>query len=151
MDTEEKIEHEFLKRPKNPFQTPEGYFDTLEDRIMLGIKLSEKPTPKSSRIIHFLKPALGLVASLSLVYLLVYYPGNHSLLKNGSKTVQTDTSNSDVPEAYSLSFLSLDENTLLNTITSDETNGSSQLSSDAVLAYLSTGTNDLELYSEIQN
>jgi hypothetical protein len=151
MYEEEQIEPKFRKRPENPFRTPDRYFDSMEDRIMDGIKHSEKTKTKSSRLIHLMKPALSLVASFALVYLLVYYPINHFLPKNVVKTAQTETSNTDFPEAYSLSFASLDENSLFTTISSDDASSTSQINPDELLAYLSTGSNDIEIYSEIQN
>lgn len=151
MYEEEEIEPKFRKRPENPFRTPDRYFNTLEDRIMGSIKHAEKTKSNSSKVIHFLKPALGLVASFALVFLLVYYPINYFLPKSAVQTAQTVTNNSDIPEAYSLSFSLLDEGTLFNTISSPDTISASQLNPDDVLAYLSAGTNDLELYAEIQN
>ncbi len=98
-----------------------------------------------------MKPVLSIAASLSLVYLLVYYPINHFRPQSSVQTAQTSTNSSDIPEAYSLSFLSVDENTLFNTITADNTSSSSKINPDDLVAYLSTGTNDVQLYSEIQN
>ena len=151
MYEEEQTEPKFSKKPGNPFRTPDQYFESLDERIMAGIKHAEKTQSKSGKLVHFLKPILGLVASFALVYMLVYYPINHLLPTSAVKTAQTDTSNSDFPEAYSLSFLSIDENTLFNTIAANDTTSSSQINPDDLLAYLSSGSNDLELYSEIQN
>ena len=149
MYEEEQIEPNFRKRPENPFRIPERYFDTLEGRIMAGIEHSGKTKSKSAKLIRLMKPILSMAASLSLVYLLVYYPINHFRPQNTLQTAQTGTNSSDIPEAYSLSFLSVDENTLLNTITAGNT--SSSINPDDLVAYLSTGTNDVQLYSEIQN
>jgi len=87
MYEEKNIKSEFEERGKaNPFRTPEGYFGSIEDRIMGAIEQQSKPKNKTSRMIRFLKPALGLAASFTLVYLLVYYPINVLLLKNNAKT-----------------------------------------------------------------
>lgn len=151
MYKEEQIEPKIPRKPENPFQTPDQYFESLEDRIMAGIKHAEKTQSKKSKVVHFLKPVLGLVASFALVYMLVYYPINHFLPQSMGKTDQADTSGSGIPEAYSLSFSSVDENTLFNLIISDDSNNDTQLNSDDVIGYLASGTNDLDLYSEIQN
>ena len=152
MYQEENKEPEFLKRTKtNPFRTPDRYFDSVEERIMAGIRHTTKNKTLASRVFQLMKPALGLVASFTLVYILVYYPINSLLLKNTVKTQVTDSTTFDLFDAYSLNFSLIDENTLVNTIFSDETNSTSNINPDDMLAYLSSGMNDLEIYSEIQN
>ena len=149
---DEKIKPEFEEMGKsNPFRTPEGYFGSVEDRIMGKIADAEKPKTTSGLIIRFLKPALGLAASFTLVYLLVYYPINTLLLKDTANIEVSDTINADAYDAYSLSFSLVDENTLINTLFSDETNVTYEINPDDLLAYLSSGMNEFEIYSEIQN
>lgn len=139
------------RKNDSPFRTPDHYFDSLEDRIVAGISHQEKTKTKTGRIISFLKPALGLVASFALVYLLVSYPITHFLPKNMTQLKQVDTSKTDILDAYSLSFSLIDENTIVNTIISDETTNTSGINQDEMLAYLSSGCNDIDIYSEIQN
>lgn len=139
------------RKNDSPFKTPDHYFDSLEDRVMAGIRHQEKTSTKTGKLISFLKPALGLVASFSLVYLLVSYPINHFLPKNMVQAEQADTSKTDFLEAYSLSFSLIDENTIVNTIISDETTNTSGINQDEMLAYLSSGCNDIDIYAEIQN
>ena len=151
MYKEDNIESEFLKRQKkNPFRTPEGYFDSVEDRIMGGIEPSKKTKTTSTRIIQFIKPALGLAASFLLVGLLVYSPIKSLLLKNGTKSGIAQSSATDLLDDYSLNLTSIDDNALANAIFLDESNVTS-LDSNEVLAYLSSNLNDVEIYSEIQN
>ena len=152
MHEEEKIESEFLKRPKsNPFKTPEHYFDTLEDRIMANIEYQDKNQTKAPRLIQFLKPVIGLAASFALVFLLVYYPINTFLLKDNSQTASTDTTESDWSDVYSVTLSTMSENTLVNAIFSDETTPETETNPEELLAYLTSGMNDLEIYSAIQN
>lgn len=152
MHEEEKIKPEFEEMGKsNPFRTPEGYFGSIEDRIMGKIADTAKPKNASARIIRFLKPALGLAASFTLIYLLVYYPINLLLLKETAKTEVTDSVITDPYEAYSLSFSLVDESTLINALFPDETNNTYEINPDELLAYLSSGMNEFEIYSEIQN
>ncbi len=152
MYEEDKIEPDFLsKNRKNPFQTPDHYFDSLEDRIMGRIEHSAKKTTSALRVYLMLKPVLGLVASFALVYLLVYYPINTFLLKNNVKTEVAEKSTSDPLDGYSLNFSLIDENSLVNTIFSDDATPTFEINPEEVLAYLSTGSNDLEIYSAIQN
>jgi len=142
-----------MKQSKtNPFRTPDRYFDSLEDRIMGRIEHDiKRKKSTSSRVIQFLKPALGLAASFTLVYLLVYYPMNSFLSKTTAKAEITDTAATEIFEDNPLSFLSIDENTLINAIFSDETSNVSEINQDDMLAYLSSGMNDVEIYSEITN
>ena len=152
MYEEENIESEFLKRHKtNPFRTPDHYFDTIEDRIMGGIEQPMITKAKSGRIIRFLKPALGLAASLSIVYLLVNYSMNKPTLNTGTKMEVAVSSPSDLLDNYTLNLTSIDDNTLASAIFSDETNNIVATNPDEVLAYLASDLNDVEIYSEIQN
>jgi hypothetical protein len=151
MYDKQDIESEFLKRHRsNPFKTPDHYFDSIEDRVMGQIEYAAKKRTTSSKVLQFVKPALGLVASFSLVYLLVYYPINHFLPKKLAQTEIADTASSNLEDEYSLVFSSFDENTLVD-ILSDSKTYVSEINPDEVLDYLSSGLNDLEIYSEIQN
>lgn len=152
MYEKENIEPDFLKRPKtNPFKTPDQYFDSMEDRIMAGIKQSAKPKSNSTRIIQLLKPVLGIAASLLLVGLLVYSPIKTLLLKNSTNTEIAQSSSTDLFDSYSLNIGLIDDNTLADAIFSDEPSDDSITNPEELLAYLSSGLNDVEIYSEIQN
>jgi len=152
MYEEENIESEFLKRPKkNPFRTPDNYFDSIEDRVMGKIKYQTKKKTSSTKVIQFLKPVLGLAASFTLVYLLVYYPINQLLPKTLVQSEITDTTSHSMIDDSTLNFSSIDENTLVNAIFSDETSNVSDINPDDMLAYLSSGLNEVEIYTEIQN
>lgn len=152
MYEEKNMEPDFLKRPKtNPFRTPNYYFESLEDRVMGNIEYQKKKESSSTRIIRLLKPALGLAASFALVYVLVYYPINTFLLKNTAKTAVTDTITADWLNEYSINLTSVDENLIVNAIFAEDTTNLAETNPDEFLAYLSTGLNDVEIYSEIQN
>jgi len=145
---EDNIEPEFMKRPgTNPFRTPEGYFDSLEDRIMKGIQLPEKKKNNSSQIIRILKPVMGIAASLTLVYLLANYPFTNNTIKTEVSLTYTLSTKDD----STLNFSLIDENTLVDAIFSDEESTVADINPDDMLAYLSTGLNEIEIYSEIQN
>lgn len=154
MYEEENIEPEFLKRQKkNPFRTPDHYFDSIEDRVMGTIEHEAKnrATSKSGKIFQLLKPVLGLAASFAIVYLLAYYPIKYFSPSSLVKSETSDSSSFDTMDAYALNFSLFDENSLFNTILEDETSALSEIKSDELLAYLSADMNDLEIYSEIQN
>lgn len=152
MYEKENRQPEFMKRPKtNPFRTPDRYFDSIEDRIMGGIEHAAKKKTTSAKVIQLLKPALGLVASFTLVYLLVYYPINIFLPKSIVKSEVTDTTSPYLIDDSTLNFAFIDENTLVNAIFSEESSNISDINPDEMLAYLSSGMNEVEIYAEIQN
>jgi len=150
MYEEKNIQPEFMKRGKtNPFRAPDHYFDSIEDRVMEGIKHTSKNKTNSAKVFRLLLPALGLAACFSLVYLLVFNPMNNLLPKATIKT-EMAASISTIDDS-TLNFSSIDENTLVNAIFSDETSNVSEINPDEMLAYLSSGMNEVEIYSEIQN
>lgn len=152
MYKDDHIESEFMKRQKkNPFQTPEGYFDSLDERIIAGIKPIAKTKSTSGKIIQLLKPAFGLAASLLLVGLLVYSPVKTLLLKNSVQPELVQSSPTDLPDNFSFDLTTIDDNTLANTIFTDETSSATTSNPDELLSYLSSNLNEVEIYSEIQN
>jgi hypothetical protein len=145
---EENIEPEFMKRPgTNPFRTPEGYFDSFEDRVMKGIQLQEKKKPGSVGILRILKPVLGIAAILTLVFLLV----NNPFTRNTTNTEVSSALTPSLKDDSTFNFSLIDENTLVNAIFSDEESTVADINPDEMLAYLSSGLNEVEIYSEIQN
>ena len=145
---EENIEPEFMKRPgTNPFRTPEGYFDSFEDRIMKEIQLPEKKKPVSVGILRILKPVLGIAAILTLVFLLV----NNPFTRNTTNTEMSSALTPSVKDDSTFNFSLIDESTLVNAIFSDEESTVADINPDEMLAYLSSGLNEVEIYSEIQN
>lgn len=145
---------EFLNRPrKNPFTTPENYFDSIEDRIMNSIEHEEKIKKSSGagNIYRLLKPALGLAASFALVFLLVYYPVKYFSSNKVAQTTTTDTTTSGGNDFYSFIISSIDENALVNALVNEDEISQEEINADEVIAYLSSDMNDIEIYSEIQN
>ena len=62
-------------KKENPFEVPPRYFDDFSARLQMKI-VAEKTimhSPKN-RFIQFLRPALGLAASLAIIFSLVYFP-----------------------------------------------------------------------------
>jgi hypothetical protein len=152
MYDEENAEPEFLKRPgTSPFRTPDHYFDSLEDRIMSGIKHdAKKKKTTTTKVLQLLKPVLALAACLSIVYLLVYSPIQFKT-KSIVKAETTDTTSNSLLDNYAFNISFVDENSLVNAIFSEEKVDSTKVNPDELLAYLSTEMTDLDIYSEIQN
>lgn len=152
MYQEEDIEPEFLKRTKkNPFQTPDHYFDSIEDRVMVAIGHDAKSKSNSNKVFQLLKPILGIAASFTIIYMLAYYPLKYFSPKIVVKSDITDTTSLNIMDAYSLNISFIDENSLVSTIFGDETTTLTAMNQEELLAYLSSDMNDLEIYTEIQN
>lgn len=154
MYEEENIEPEFLKRPKkNPFRTPDHYFDSIEDRVMGAIEheAKNKTTSKSGKIFQLLKPVLGLAASFAIIYLLAYYPIKYFTPDTLVKSEIIDSTATDDVDVYSIALSLIDESSLVRTIFEEENSSQSKINPDEMIAYLSTEMTDLEIYNEIQN
>lgn len=151
MYEEDQIKPDFGKHPQNPFRTPDSYFESLEDRIMGNINEKSKKQSSVPKIIRLMKPVLAIAASFALVFMLIYSPIHDFLLKDSANTAQTETTNTDSINDFSFNLASMDENSLINAIFSDDSNTLSETNPDDFLAYLSSGLNEVDIYSEIQN
>lgn len=58
-------------KSKNPFTTPEGYFESLGDRVMSRVKEEDKP--KRVSVLQTLKPYLGLAGLFVFAMLVVQF------------------------------------------------------------------------------
>jgi len=151
MHEEDQIKPDFRKSPQNPFRTPDNYFESLEDRIMENLGNQATKQKSTTGIIRFLRPVLALAASFALIFMLVYYPINTFLIKDSTKTVQNSTSSADSLSDFSINLVSMDENSLVNALLDEETNSINETNADELLAYLSSGVNEVDIYAEIQN
>ena len=52
---------------KNPFSVPEGYFDSLEDRVMIQVRKTGRS--RRSRLARVLGPCMGWAALLLIIVL----------------------------------------------------------------------------------
>jgi hypothetical protein len=76
---------------KNPFSTPEGYFDSLEDRVMSRVRKIERS--RHVGLSRALKPFVGWAALLVVVVLAVRWTMGVSLSgqSEGMAETQLDT------------------------------------------------------------
>ncbi len=145
---EEHTESEIIKRHgANPFKVPDGYFDSFSDRVMSKIQVESEQKNRSVHFVRILKPVLAVAASILLVYLVANvqftkHDISNGLVLNGMNTVKDDST---------LNFSLIDENTLVNTIYSDDKSNSTEVNSEDMLAYLSSGLNEVQIFTEIQN
>lgn len=153
MNEKEHIESNLRKLDhSNPFKTPDGYFESFEDRLMGRIEDISKPVQKSGKVIRLLKPILGLAASFTLIIMLVQYPIKHFLLNETVTTEQGETVNVDSFDLYSASLSMVDENTLMGALFAEEAQEAEEnINPDEMLSYLSSRLTEAEIYSMFQN
>lgn len=72
IENKEHIDFEGLDKT-NPFKAPEGYFDSLTDRIMDKVEEEGRVKP-ATKVIRLLKPVLAMAASFTLIFMLIYFP-----------------------------------------------------------------------------
>ena len=147
MDELEKIAPELSKiKKENPFRTPENYFEDFSARLQIKLETEKEKgsTKTQSRIIQFLKPALGLAAGFALIFMLAYWPltkltSNQQAKNNSIRTDETDMIFTSLVEG-------MDENSFFAMLGESESTG--QLSDDDLANYLSTNSTEYEIYSE---
>lgn len=60
---------ESARQTEQPFKLPEGYFESLEDRVMARIAAEEQPAEsRRGRVWTVLRPALALAATFALIF-----------------------------------------------------------------------------------
>lgn len=144
MDELEKTGPELSKLNKeNPFRVPENYFEDFSARLQIKLEAEKKGTTKTqSRIIMFLKPALGLAAGFALIFMLAYWP-----LKTLTPNQQANNSQTDENDIIFTSLVEgMDENSFYAML--DEPEVSVQLSDEDMANYLNTNSSEYEIYSE---
>ncbi len=129
----------------NPFKTPEGYFENLQDRIEANIEAKTTTVSRKTRVIRILRPALSLAASFALVFLLVYYPLNKFLPEYLSSNQKTEVTEINHEEDFLTAFM--DESSLYETLLLDDEEP--ELQSEEVYALLSVEMTEYDLYTEL--
>lgn len=137
----------------SPFKVPDGYFETLEERIEARMASETKSISTKGKVIRMIKPILGLAASFALVLLLVYYP--FRLLPSfiaGQDTTKVDKSDSVSEDDMIFSYFTLSDESLYEVLDSNLTaQTSDSINADEMLDYLSTAMNETDIYAELQN
>ena len=131
---------------ENPFQVPNHYFDNFSARLQTRIEAEKDIVPdQPNQFIRILKPALGLAASLALIFLLVYGPGktftaNH-LAKNQAEETNLsylDYVNSLIEEKGDFSFYAL----------FDDQSNETDISDEDIANYIPNQASEFELFAE---
>lgn len=144
MDELEKTVPELSKINKeNPFRVPENYFEDFSARLQIKLEAEKEGTNKTqSRIIMFLKPALGLAAGFALIFMLGYWP-----LKTLTPNQQVNNIQTDENDIIFTSLVEgMDENSFYAMLNEPEV--IVQLSDEDMANYLNTNSSEYEIYSE---
>jgi len=134
-------------KKENPFRTPDNYFDDFSARLQVKLEAEKKIVPQQkSRIVRFLKPAIGLAASFALIFMLVYWPLK-TFMPSQVAEIKDSLEHSDTE------FLNIvegmDENSFFALL--EESNGTEDLTEDDLIAYVSSNFTDYEIFENIGN
>lgn len=146
MDELEKIAPELSKiKKENPFRVPENYFEDFSARLQMKLETEKGGSTKNrSRIIQFLKPALGLAAGFALIFTLAYWPLTKLTTNRQANNNITQTEVNDM--IFTSLVEGMDENSFYAML--DEPEVTVQLSADDMANYLITNSSEYEIYSE---
>lgn len=133
----------------NPFEVPEGYFETLEDRIQAKITAETSLPTRKQKVIQLVKPILGLAASFALVFLLVHYPISKFMPWYAAQQGSEQTDEFQMEEEYFTSASFTDGYALLQALNNSENNH--EFETTEIITFLSTELNDYEIFAEIIN
>lgn len=146
MEEFEKLGSELSKiKKENPFRVPENYFEDFSARLQIKLEAEKGGTIKNqSRIIQFLKPALGLAAGFALIFMLAYWPLKTFTPNQQVKNTGTET---DESEMFFASLVEgMDENSFYAML--EEPAASVQLTDDDLANYVKTNSSEYDIYSE---
>lgn len=150
MDELEKIAPELSKiKKENPFRVPENYFDDFSARLQVRLEAEKSGVSKNqSRIIQFLKPALGLAAGFVLIIMLAYWPlTKFTANQQANNSIETETDFIDM--VYATMVEGIDVNSFYALL--DEPNGKVQFSDDDLAIYVNNNSSEYDIYSETNN
>lgn len=139
---------------KLPFRVPKNYFDDFSARLQSQLHAEEEATPsRRKNVVRYLKPVLGLAASFTIIFMLVYWPLNSFLPDYLARTNTTIEQNTETEEFIPL-IEYIDENSfftfLVESVTgTEETN--EEFNDDELLTYISANVSTYELYLQSEN
>ena len=149
MNELEKIAPELSKiKKENPFRVPDNYFESFSARLQTRLEAEKNAIPKKqTRIIQFLKPAIGLAAGFALIFMLAYWPLNNFTENQQANNENTDSDILDM--IYASLVEEIDENSFYALL--DDPNGTVQFSDDDLAHFVNTNSSEYEIYSETNN
>ncbi len=145
MDELKKIAPELSKiKKENPFRVPENYFEDFSARLQIKLEAEKKGVSKNqSRLIQFLKPAIGLAAGFALIFSLAYWPLKTFTPNQQANNISTQT---DESEMFFASLVEgMDENSFYALL--NEPAAAVQFSDEELANYVNTNSSEYEIYS----
>jgi len=127
-----------------PFGVPPNYFDDFNAKLQAKIEAEIKPAKHRPVLIRYLKPAIGIAASLAIIFMLVYLPLNKM---NVTQTATTDSEyiGFSLENEYIAFLENIDVNTFLSVIENGEED---PVSDEGFLNYLCDNLSDYDIYFE---
>ena len=143
MDELKKISPELSKLKKeNPFRTPDKYFDDFSAQLQMKLEAEKKSVPiQQNRIIRFLKPAIALAASFTIIFMLVYWPLKTFVPSEVANN--TEILNMNEME-YRNNIEGIDENSFYSLL--EEKTTSIEFSDEDLISYVNTNVSEYEIY-----
>ena len=131
-----------------PFRTHENYFDDFSVRLQMRIKAEKHAgEPRKTRFIQLLKPALGLVASFALIFMLVYVPLK-TFMPNRIPELAESTNEF---ETGILNYIeNIDESSFISLL-NEPKDKEVEFSDDELALYVSANFSDYEIYANLEN
>ncbi len=151
MDKLKNIKDDSSGFPKDyPFDVPEWYFETLDDRIEARIHADSEGN--ASKVVHLIKPVLGLVASFILVYLLVSYPMRKFMPQQMDDQISEqvepmETYRPDVEKDILANSSFFDENSFFQALTDEE--NLDEFVSEEIFTIVASEIDDYAIYADI--
>jgi len=109
MDQESKI------RENDPFRVPEGYFESVREKITERIEDANKKPPARDKVLRILRPALMLAAAMTGLVIISYAGLRMLLPEKGADT------GIEYAEISDYNLYGIDEATIINFLTEEET------------------------------
>ncbi|MDR1859821.1 MAG: hypothetical protein LBR06_02715 [Bacteroidales bacterium] len=113
----------------NPFRVPDGYFESLDARILARITAAE--TPRKVRIYRILRPIIGLAACFAISFLILYFPGKQI---GKSVSISADIRSERTDEVINYPFL--DDNTFFNALNTEQDSPASDEMMKVMVTYV---------------
>jgi hypothetical protein len=125
---------ERARQAGQPFKMPEGYFESLEDRLMARISMEEQQVPtRRQRIWVALKPALALAATFALIFGMGYGVLSLTHTLDGNRAAGTAAGYASAEEELIL------PSSIINYYqTGDPTESEEEIDEDTLIDYLAT-------------
>lgn len=148
MDELKKIAPELSKiKKENPFRVPENYFEDFSVRLQERLETEKKGVPvKQSRVIQFLKPAIGLAAGFALIFTLSYWP--LQIFTPNEQANNLNNINSESEMLYATWVEGIDENSFYAML--DNPNGTVNFTEDDLADFVSTNSSEYDIFSETE-